>query len=292
MLIKEILAQAKTQRVVPVSFEFFPPKADKGWGKLQSTIQELLPLHPAYVSVTYGAGGSTRENTHQLVTNIQRENQLEVVAHLTCEGSTHAEIAEILDSYANEGVMNILALKGDISQNNSGPLSDFAHAVDLVQFIKTRHPAMGVAAAAFPEGHPATPNRLKEMDYLKAKVDAGVDYLVTQLFFDNHDFLDFRERCRLSGIEVPLIAGIMPVTTRGGMERMAELASGSRFPAPLLKALARAKDDDAVAKVGIHWATQQISDLMNQGVDGVHLYTLNNSSASVEICRSLGLHRF
>jgi methylenetetrahydrofolate reductase (NADPH) len=144
--------------------------------------------------------------------------------------------------------------------------------------------------AGFPEGHPSTPNRLMDMDYLKAKVDAGTDYICTQLFFDNHDFFDFRDRCRLAGITVPIIAGIMPITSAGGMRRMAELAGGARFPAKLLKAVARCGTDEAaVERVGIHYATEQCSGLLDNQVDGIHFYTLNKSRATREIYASLGL---
>ncbi len=293
MLVRDILEQARTRGALPFSFEFFPPKTEPGWEKLFKTISELLPLHPAYVSVTYGAGGSTRENTHKLVTRIRRETGIEVVAHLTCEGSTQVEVAQILDDYSEEGITNILALKGDVPKEKWVSKSDFAHAEDLVRFIRKEHPEFGVAAAAFPEGHPATPNRLKEMEYLKAKVDAGVDYLVTQLFFDNRDFEDFVERCELEGIKVPIIAGIMPVSTRSGMERMAELSAGSRFPAKLLRAATRAEDDEALTRIGEHWATEQVLNLMNSNkAAGIHLYTLNSSSATVRICQNLGLKNF
>ena len=143
--------------------------------------------------------------------------------------------------------------------------------------------------AGFPEGHPATPNRLKEMDYLKQKVDAGADYVCTQLFFDNHDFYDFRERCDLAGIRVPIIAGIMPITSKAGMVRMAELALGARFPAALLRAVNRCADDQAVARVGVHWATEQCRDLLDNGVRGIHFYTLNRSDATRQIYENLGV---
>jgi methylenetetrahydrofolate reductase (NADPH) len=175
----------------------------------------------------------------------------------------------------------------------------FQHAADLVRFIRQFseqrgvHPdarGFGIGVAGFPEGHPATPNRLKEMDFLKAKVDAGADYIVTQLFFDNHDFFDFRDRCGLSGIKVPIIAGIMPITSSTGLSRMADLAAGSRFPARLLKALARAgSDPESVRRVGLHYATEQCADLLDHEVDGLHFYTLNQSSATREIYASLGL---
>jgi methylenetetrahydrofolate reductase (NADPH) len=143
--------------------------------------------------------------------------------------------------------------------------------------------------AGFPEGHPECPNRLKEMDYLKQKVDAGADYICTQLFFDNRDFYDFRERCELAGIRVPIIAGIMPITSRKNLETMAELAAGARFPAKLLKAVARCSDDDDVARVGISWATEQCADLLHHQVRGIHFYTLNRSDATVQIYRNLGV---
>jgi methylenetetrahydrofolate reductase (NADPH) len=162
------------------------------------------------------------------------------------------------------------------------------------KFIDTgAHPdprGFGIGVAGFPEGHPTTPNRVLEMDYLKAKVDAGADYICTQLFFDNHDFYDFRERCQLAGINIPIIAGIMPITSAAGMRRMAELAAGARYPAKLLRAIQRCGGDEAaVQKVGIHYATEQCHDLLDHGVDGIHFYTLNKSHATREIYSSLGI---
>lgn len=291
MLVKDILSDARNRGSIPFSFEFFPPKTPKGWDTLFDTIKELLPLRPAYVSVTYGAGGSTRENTHRLVERIRTETGLEVVAHLTCVGSSETEVAQILERYEAIGVRNILALKGDVPRENIQH-SDFEHAIDLVRFIRNRFPHFGIGVAGFPEGHPATPNRLKEMDYLKAKVDAGADYIVTQLFFDNRDFDDFVERCELAGITVPIIAGIMPITSRTGLQRMAELAAGARFPARLLRALSRASDDEGVERVGEHWATEQILNLLGSRTAGIHLYTLNSSKATLRICQNLGIKSF
>ncbi|MFP4510281.1 MAG: methylenetetrahydrofolate reductase [NAD(P)H] [Spirochaetaceae bacterium] len=274
------------------SFEFFPPKTEAQAERLKETIRDLVPLKPAAVSVTYGAGGTTRERTHDLVVEIQQENHLTVVSHLTCVGSTRDQIAAILDRYEESGIENIMALRGDPPGGASfEPVpGGFRYAAELVAFIKKRHPTMGVGVAGFPEGHPATPNRLLEIDHLKAKVDAGADYVCTQLFFDNHDFYDWRERCRLAGIDVPLVAGLMPITSRKGLSRMAELASGSRFPARLLKAIYRAEDDLGVESVGVHWATAQVMDLIENGVDGVHFYTLNRSTATRRIYESLGVH--
>ena len=297
MHIQDIFAKRSTT----ISFEFFPPKTKESSESLYATISELEAFKPSFVSVTYGAGGSTRELTHDLVVRLKENTSLDPSPHLTCVCHQESDIREILDRYAEAGVSNILALGGDPPhglQNYRKEDDAFQHAADLVRFIKKHtesgiHPdkrGFGIGVAAFPEGHPATPNRLKEMDYLKAKVDEGADYIVTQLFFSNYDFLDFRERCLLAGITIPIIAGIMPINSKSGMVRMADLAAGARFPAKLLKALDRAGDDrDAVERVGIHYATEQCLDLLENGVRGIHFYTLNKSHATREIYANLGL---
>lgn len=288
MHIKEIFKQNK----ISFSFEFFPPRDEKSSAELFKTISDLMPLRPSFVSVTYGAGGSTRELTHDLVLRIQKETDLTVVSHLTCVGSAREEIGQILQRYKESGICNIMALRGDPPKGAAGFVpteGGFRYAAELVEYIKTHFPGMGIGVAGYPEGHPESPNRLLEMEYLKRKVDAGADYICTQLFFDNRDFFDFRDRCRLAGITVPIIAGIMPVTSRKGMMRMAELAQGARFPARLLRDIARAENDELVAKVGIHWATEQVYDLVDNGVEGIHFYTLNRSRATLEIYQSLGV---
>lgn len=275
-----------------ISFEFFPPKTDAGWQELFQTIAALMPLKPAYVSVTYGAGGSTRERTHDLVVKLQQETDLTIVSHLTCVGSGREEIRQILSKYAASGIHNIMALRGDPPKGQEileTPPDGFPHACDLVAFIKKHFPQMGVGVAGFPEGHPATPNRLVEIEHLKKKVDAGADYICTQLFFDNRDFYDFCERCELVGIKVPIIAGIMPITSRKSMRRMAELALGARFPAKLLRSLERAENDEQAEHVGIEWAMEQVQDLIDHKVRGVHFYTLNKSKAPLRIYRALGI---
>jgi len=284
-----------------LSFEFFPPRNEAAAEELYRTIRELEPLSPSFVSVTYGAGGNTREMTHDLVVRIKESTNIPPVPHLTCVGHTEGELEDVLERYARAGVGNILALRGDPPRdepNYDWGKGDFRHAVDLVRFIRKfndsgRHDdsrGFGIGVAGFPEGHPDTPNRMQEMDYLRAKVDEGADYICTQLFFDNHDFLDFRDRCRLAGVNVPILAGIMPVTSLSGMRRMAELAGGARYPAKLIRALNRAGgDSSAVEQVGIHYAAQQCMDLLNEGVDGIHFYTLNKSRATLDIFRSLGL---
>lgn len=293
MHIQDLFAQHTTT----FSFEFFPPKSEETAEALYAAIADLGSLKPAFVSVTYGAGGSTRELTHDLVERIKTTTPTPAVPHLTCVCHSDTDIQEILERYAEIGVSNLLALGGDPPRNLAGyRKSDdfFQHAADLVKFIRhfKGHPdprGFGIGVAGFPEGHPGTPNRMLEMDHLKAKVDAGADYICTQLFFDNHDFYDFRERCELAGIHIPIIAGIMPITSAKGMKRMAELAAGSRYPAALLRAIKRCGgDEDAVANVGVHWATEQCRDLLDNKVAGIHFYTLNKSDATRHIYRSLG----
>lgn len=282
------------------SFEFFPPKTAEASETLFQNIRELEAYHPHFVSVTYGAGGSTRELTRDLVIRIKNETSLHPIPHLTCVCHKEAEVGAILERYAAEGVGNILALGGDPPAGSGyrREHDDFQHACDLVRYITkfnvsgthTDPRGFGIGVAGFPEGHPATPNRLVEMDYFKAKIDAGADYIVTQLFFDNRDFFDFRDRCELAGIRVPIIAGIMPISSISGMKRMAELASGARFPAKLLRALQRCQDDpESVEQVGIHYASEQCHGLLEQQARGIHFYTLNKSDATKRIFASLGL---
>jgi methylenetetrahydrofolate reductase (NADPH) len=289
-------------RYPTVSFEFFPPKTPEAAETLYRTIRDLEPYGPDFVSVTYGAGGSTRELTHDLVERIQNTTKLHPIPHLTCVCHSEEEIAEILRRYAKSGIGNILALCGDRPAGMTYDKSrdSFQHAIDLVKFVRRfndsgAHPnprGFGIGVAGFPEGHPATPNRLVEMDYFKAKVDAGADYIVTQLFFDNRDFFDFRERCALVGIHIPIIAGIMPITSMGGLKRMAELAGGARFPAKLLRALHDCKNDpELVSRVGIQYALEQCRDLIENDVAGIHFYTLNKSDATRVIFDSLGIAR-
>ena len=283
-----------------ISFEFFPPRTPEASNRLFSTIDDLKELNPSFVSVTYGAGGSTRERTHELVLRIMEETSIPAIPHLTCVNHTAGEIQRILSGYARAAVPAILALRGDLPEGD--PYYDregdaFSYASDLVSFIQkfnqtqTReNSAFRIGVAGFPEGHPETQNRLKEMDYLREKVDAGADYICTQLFFNNSSFLDFRDRCRIAGINIPIIAGIMPITTRPGMERMAELAAGVQFPARLQRVLQLANDDKrAFESAGSEYAAEQCRELLSEGVDGLHFYTLNQSSATRHIAASLGL---
>ncbi|MHC4416471.1 MAG: methylenetetrahydrofolate reductase [NAD(P)H] [Planctomycetota bacterium] len=282
------------------SFEFFPPRTDAGWEALFRKIADFEALAPSFVSVTYGAGGTTREQTHDLVVRLSERTRLDPVPHLTCVCHTRAEVVRVLERYAERGISNIMALHGDPPQSvpdyDRGQ-DEFKYAADLVEFIRRfnesgAHPdprGFGIGVAGFPEGHPETPNILRDLDHLKAKVDAGADYVCTQMFFDNRMFYDFCERCELAGIRVPLVAGVMPITSARTLHRMADLAGGSRFPAPLLKQIYRCQDEpEAVSRVGTHWATEQCRDLIDHRVRGIHFYTLNRSDATKQIYLTLG----
>ena len=283
------------------SFEFFPPKTAEASKKLFETIAKLEELKPSFVDVTYGAGGGTRELTNELVLRINKETSLDAVPHLTCGCHSEQEIDDVIGRWAREGVRNILALSGDLPRDRQDwdRVKDaFRYAADLVKHLvnfneRGVHPdkrGFGIGVAGFPEGHPGTPNRMLEMEYLKAKVDAGAQYIVTQLFFDNRDFYDFRDRCDLAGIKVPILAGLMPVTSEKGMKRMAELAAGARYPASLLRSILRCGGSaDAVKRVGIHWATEQCRDLLDNKARGLHFYTLNQSDATRQIYLNLGI---
>jgi len=296
MHIQDIFEQHKTT----FSFEFSPPADSNSSEKLFGAITELEALKPSFVSVTYGAGGAKRRLTQEMVARIKTETTCDPIPHLPTVCHKEPEVRDILERYAELGISNILALAGDpprAMKDYDRSQDAFRYAADLVRYIKRlneqgTHPdprGFGIGVAGFPEGHPATPNRLKEMDYLKAKVDAGADYIVTQLFFDNHDFYDFRERCELAGIKVPILAGIMPITSTRGIEHMAELALGARFPASLLRAIRRCDGDEKyIRKVGVQWATEQCRKLLDEHVRGIHFYTLNRSTATREIYAFLG----
>lgn len=292
-------------RPTTFSFEFFPPKTQKGAEALYESIRELDSLHPSYVSVTYGAGGGTRALTHDLVLRLMKTTVLNPMPHLTCIRHTEAEIYDILEQYTQAGVSNILALGGDPPREDphyDRSRDSFRYASQLVRFVKQfvdryagkdHHDArgFGIGVAGFPEGHHDCPNRLLEMDYLKAKVDAGADFIVTQLFYSNNDFYDYCERCELAGIKVPIIAGIMPITSIKGMKTICSLALGARVPAKLVRAINRTDgSNEAVRRVGVHWATEQCRDLLDRDVRGIHFYTLNSSTATREIYKTLGVN--
>ena len=272
-----------------VSFEFFPPKTDAGFAALFQTIDELKPLRPSYVSVTYGAGGSTRSKTLELTERIQRELGFRTMAHLTCVGHTRDELGGILDELWAAGIRNVLALRGDPPAGQAqftATDGGFANAAELVAFANDRHDfCLGVAG--FPEGHPQCLNKIRDLEYLKRKVDSGGNFIVTQLFFDNADLYRFRDAAHAMGIKVPIVAGIMPITNVAQIKRFVGMC-GAKIPQPLLLKLeAVEQDGEAVHAVGIDHAVQQCRDLVANGVDGLHFYTLNKSKATVDIVRRL-----
>lgn len=274
-----------------VSFEFFPPKTDAGFTTLFQTIDDLKPLHPSYVSVTYGAGGSTRQKTVDLVARIQTELQIRAMAHLTCVGHTAEEIGGILDELWEKGMRNVLALRGDPPAGQSQFVATeggFGYADELTKYVASRHDFC-IGVAGYPEGHPQCLNRTRDLEHLKSKIDNGGCFVVTQLFFDNADFYRFREEARAMGINVPIIAGIMPITNLGQIKRFIGMC-GAKIPQRLLTKLeAREHDPEAILQTGIDHAINQCQDLLFNDVDGLHFYTLNKSKATVEICRKLNV---
>ncbi len=274
------------------SFEFFPPKTEDGDAKLWGTLSELRRLQPAFVSVTYGAGGSTRAKTIDLTQRIKRELQLESVAHLTCVGATEGELSQVLDELEAGNVENVLALRGDPplgADRFQRVPGGFAYASELVAMVKARG-RFCVGAACYPEGHVEASSRYEDLHHLKRKVDAGVDFLVTQLFFDNRVYFDFVDRARANGIHVPIVPGIMPITNVEQIERFTRLC-GASIPEPLVKELDRRRDEpERVQELGIVHATIQALGLIQGGAPGVHFYTLNKSSATREILTALRMN--
>jgi methylenetetrahydrofolate reductase (NADPH) len=281
----DLLKQSK-----PVfSFEFFPPKTEEGEKKLFETITELRKLHPSFVSVTYGAGGSTRDKTVGWVSRIKNELGIEAMAHLTCIGSSRDELKRILSSLKDHGIENVLALGGDPPKDvkDFKPHPDgFSHSNDLVEFIRS-HYDFCVGAAAFPERHPKSPTGESDLKYLKIKMDAGVDFFITQLFFDNQLYFNFIKRTKDVGISVPIIPGIMPITDVAQVERFTSLC-GATIPQNLHTALRKVEaDPEAVIHLGIQHATKQCVGLLENGAPGIHFYTLNKSPATREIFKRL-----
>lgn len=265
------------------SFEFFPPKDDIGFWDLYKTIESLKPLDPSYVSVTYGAGGATRRKTVDLVARIKRDIGIEPMAHLTCVGSASQEIGAVLDELHLRGIENVLALRGDPPAGTGAfepAAGGFRFASQLVQFIRDHHDHFCVGAACYPEGHPEAPSKDCDLENLKRKVDAGVDFLITQLFFDNADFYAFRDRARQAGIHVPMIAGLMPILSVSQIKRFTTMC-GAKIPGELLRRIEAVEDDsEAVRQIGTYHAVEQARELLRHGVAGIHLYTLNKSTAT------------
>jgi methylenetetrahydrofolate reductase (NADPH) len=272
-----------------ISFEFFPPKTEAGYRSLFRTIEELKALSPGFVSVTMGAGGSTRTKTVDITIEIQRELGLETMCHLPCTGFRPHEVGQILDQLETGGVRNVLALRGDPPQDDPDfetPTDGFRYANELVEYIADRG-TFSIGAACCPEVHPEATDAEADLINLKRKVDCGTNFLVSQLFLDNSKFFDFLERARAAGIRTPIVPGIMPIATVAGIRRMAGM-NGTLIPPELEGELSSVEgDDDATYALGVRWATMQCRELLDRGVDGIHFYTLNRSPATREITQSL-----
>lgn len=272
------------------SFEFFPPKTPEGEEQLLRTIEELAPLEPGFVSVTYGAGGSTRDRTLELVTMIKERSGIEAMAHLTCVGHTRDELKQVLDRLHASKIGNVLALRGDPPKGTKifqAVPGGFRYATELVQFIREGDYPFCVGGACYPEGHPENPSREMDLKNLKAKVDAGLDFVISQLFFDNAFYFDFVERARRLGINVPIVPGIMPISNYEQMNRFIRIC-GATVPMRLALQLEKVKDNpEAVMQLGIAHATVQCMELLSRGVPGIHFYTLNRSPATRMIVSAL-----
>ena len=290
MRIDQILAEADE----PVfSFEFFPPKTPEGEANLEESLRALGSLEPAYVSVTYGAGGTTRGKTIEIVSRIRQDYGLEAMAHLTCVNATVDELRATLDQMRDAGIDNVLALRGDPPQGQErwtktdGGL-EYSH--ELVTLMREDYD-FAIGGAAFPETHIHATSAEDDLRYLKDKVDAGVQFLITQMFFDNRFYFDFVERARAIGIDVPIIPGVMPILSLDGIKRMTEL-SAAKLPDGLVRELeARRGDDEAVAEFGVAYATLQCAELLAAGAPGIHFITLNRSPATRAILSALKLSR-
>ena len=276
------------------SFEFFPPKTPEGERNLLAALQELRRLEPAFVSVTYGAGGSNRSKMIEIVKMIHEEYGLEAMAHFTCVGATVAELREVLDELRDTGIENVLALRGDPPAGQeewAKTEGGLEYSRELVELIGNDYPGFAIGGACFPETHIHATGPEDDLRYLKEKVDAGARFLITQLFFDNTVYFDFVERARAIGIDVPIVPGIMPIVDAAQIKRITALC-GSDIPAGLRAALeARADQPEAARDLGVAFATLQCAELLRAGAPGIHFFTLNRSPATRAILSALRLMR-
>jgi methylenetetrahydrofolate reductase (NADH) len=271
------------------SFEFFPPRNDAAVQDLLDVVQALRALEPGFVSITYGAGGSMRARTVELAKRLKGEAGVEVMAHVTCVGSTRDELRALLRELRGAGIENIMALRGDPPKGEAAfvqAAGGFAYASDLIAMLASEFDFC-VGAAAYPEKHPEAPDLDTDLGHLANKVAAGADFLVTQFFFDNDAYFRFVERARDAGIRVPIVPGIMPITNYSQLSRMASMI-GSAIPPRLRSALEeRATEPEAVAELGVAFATLQCADLLDRGAPGIHFYTLNRSPATRAVVSAL-----
>jgi methylenetetrahydrofolate reductase (NADPH) len=271
------------------SFEFFPPKTDEDVNQLLKTAESLQALDPTFISVTWGAGGSTRRKTIDIVSAVKNQLGVESMAHLTCVGASRPEIDTVLEEIRQRGLENILALRGDPPRGQTSFTphpGGFRYAHELVSHIRG-HWDFCLGVAGYPEGHVECADKQKDLENLKRKVDAGADFIITQLFFNNADYADFVERARAIGISLAIIPGIMPITNVGQIKRFTTLC-GAKIPPDLLSRLEAVQEDtEAVIRLGIEHATRQCDELLRQGAPGIHFYTLNRSRSTAEILKNL-----
>jgi methylenetetrahydrofolate reductase (NADPH) len=286
--IQNILAETRT-----ISFEFFPPRDASGIPGVLDKIESLQVYSPNFISVTYGAGGSTRQFSEDLTIKAKNQYDIEVMAHLTCVGHTVKELDEILGRLESSAIENIIALRGDLPINQTKKLaveSEFEHASDLINYINKGY-SFGLAAACYPEGHPEAVSFDHDINYAKLKVENGADFLITQLFYDNDDFFRFVDKARAIGIKVPIIPGVLPVLSSNQIRKFTRLC-GARIPSDLEMQLAKYENDDEGARaMGVEYATCQVQGLWDSGVSGIHFYVLNRSYSVSKILDNLRLER-
>ena len=288
MKIADLFGQGR----VVFSCEVFPPQKSSPVNSIFETLDGLRQIQPDFISVTFGAGGGhgqVHHTTREIASIIENQYHITAMAHMTCVAASRSEVDELAAGLKADGVDNILALRGD--ENPDWPSrKDFTHANELIAYLRTITDS-GISAACYPEGHPESPDLVSDVRYLKQKVDAGAEHLVSQLFFDNDDFFRFVERCRIAGINVPIEAGVMPVLNKRSIERMVSMC-GASLPRKLTRILARYGDHpEAMREAGLAYAIDQIADLVAGGVEGIHLYTMNNPAIALKIAESLSFIR-
>lgn len=274
-----------------VSFEIFPPKKESSIDGIYDTIEQLKSLNPDFISVTYGAGGTTQSNTIEIASTVKKNYGIESIAHLTCITSDKKTLESTVDQLKAKNIKNILALRGDIPEGfDPGFNPDFKYAADLIHFLKEKGD-FSIGCACYPEGHIESTKKSDDIEHLKTKVDAGADFLITQLFYDNDLFFDFREKLDIIDIKAPIIAGVLPVLNIKQIKRITEL-SGCSLPKKFIKILERYEHNPkALEEAGIAYAIEQTIDLMSSGIDGIHLYTMNRPDAALKIMNSIGIIR-
>ena len=286
MKVKDILKETRT-----ISCEFFPPQTEEGIPGVLRAIDRLKPFRPDFVSVTYGAGGSTRAFTEEITGRVKADGDLEVMAHLTCVAQSKEAVHGVLERLEQMGIENIIALRGDPPQGQTEFVAEkdgFQHATELIEHIREGF-QFGVAAACYPEGHMESTDLRSDLEYTKLKVDNGADFLITQLFYDNNDFFDFMDRAQQAGINIPIIPGILPFLSTSQIRRF-NARCGAKIPAELDKQLEKHIDDDRAAReLGVEYATEQVKELWESGVPGIHFYVLNRSYSVSKILQDLAL---